>query len=185
MKGARFRKAASSKYPLSVPIGMVVDANNAYIAENDVDNVIINGENFISDRILKIPLTGGEPTTLATWPVSGTGPVADATNIYWTGGKAVMSVPKTGGELVTLASNPGWDTGFLMGPVIDATTAYFAINDNSSVYATTTRVMKVAKSGGTPVLVADHQHWIGSLAVDATNLYWVDPVTQTVVRHPK
>ena len=65
---------------------------------------------------------------------------------------------------------------------MNETNVYWAVGDPVSMLV---RVMKVAKSGGTPVVIADHQRSIAVLALDATNIYWIDPVTRTVVRHAK
>lgn len=64
---------------------------------------------------------------------------------------------------VTLASGQGEPNGI----AVDATTVYWT----STVDGT---VMKIPKSGGTPMMVALGQISPIAIAVDATNVYWTD-----------
>jgi hypothetical protein len=42
--------------------------------------------------------------------------------------------------------------------------------------------MKVAKGGGTPVLLVTGQHSVVSVAVDPTSVYWIDKYGGTVTK---
>jgi hypothetical protein len=71
-------------------------------------------------------------------------------------------MPKAGGAATNLA--PGEN---VRGVAVDDAFIYFT--DDTS---TTGRILKVAKSGGTPTVLAENQDSPISIAVDATSVYW-------------
>jgi hypothetical protein len=83
----------------------------------------------------------------------------DATHVYWTSGGSVMKVPLGGGSPTALASgqkNPSWIT-------VDTASVYWTNSGDGAV-------MKVPLGGGTPATIASGSS--GSIAVDASNVYW-------------
>ena len=97
--------------------GIVVDATSIYWVVRQgtstpvpmKPSVVIPGS---QDALLKMPLGGGPPVTLATSSATNglcvSGCIAvDATSVYWASSDSVLKVPLAGGSPVSLASTSG------------------------------------------------------------------------------
>jgi hypothetical protein len=102
----------------------------------------------------------------APWDIA-----VDATHVYWLDqiAQTIMKVPKQGGTPVALAS--GVTVNSL---AVDANFVYWTNSVSSGT------VMKVAIAGGAPTPVATGQLFPAGIAVDATNLYWVNAGSPTL-----
>ena len=146
--------------------------------------------------VMKMPIAGGNPTTLAS-NVSPFEIAVDAVSVYWAENDSpgrrlpssaqVMKVPIAGGAPTTLAS--GQDAPQDL--VVDGSYVYWtnipgpclAGSCGSSLPDTGT-VMRVPVGGGTPSTIASQQPGPSGIAVDATSVYWTNNPGGTVVAAP-
>ncbi len=149
--------ALTALAPISETYGIAVDATSVYWT------------NF-SDPcpVMKVPLRGGASTTLVSAPGAGFGIALDASDVYFITSDVVMSVPLNGGTATTLVTLGG------TGIAVDDCFVYFTTGTPGAGLTPSGTVMKVAKTGGSPVTLATGQDQPGSIAVDATSVYWVN-----------
>jgi hypothetical protein len=157
-----------------MPIAIAVDATNVYWTDDSAPGV------------LKVPVSGGTPTTLASGTVPQ-GIAIDATSVYWadsgagatfescagigtvTSNGTITKVPLSGGTPTTLAS--GRLCPFNI--VVDGTSVYWSEGMGNGGIS----LMKVPLGGGAPVTLASSVGSVAGLAVGATSLYFTDPET--------
>jgi hypothetical protein len=116
--------------------------------------------------VMKVPLTGGAPTTVATangpWDLT-----LDASNVYWTSFDGVLSAPKSGGAATSLVGpSPTLPTA---GIAVDSTNLYWGSQSPAGVST-------VPVQGGTPTVVYAETLATapGPIAIDGASLYWAD-----------
>jgi hypothetical protein len=112
--------------------------------------------------VMKAPLSGGAPVTLASVPGAGTDIAVDEAYVYFAAGQSVFRVPLAGGTAVTLAATGAMEVA------VDETYVYFTDSGSPGT------VQKVAKTGGPAILLATDQAYPSGIAVDATSVYWVN-----------
>jgi hypothetical protein len=177
----------------SAPLAIAVDGTSVYWTNSDLySKGGITGAGG-TPAVMKMPLEGGSPVTLAAGSEgAGVFPgdlAVDATSVYWTsravasfryGAASIMSVPIGGGTPVTLAPA---GTAYGDGPIaVDSTSVYWSEEgsyDPIMGFGTAGTVWKCPKAGGAPVkggsLGGDANNTaIGArdIAVDATNVYF-------------
>ena len=146
-----------------------------------VDATAVYG--LTSGGLLKVPLCGGVPTTLAS-PQNAEGLAIDATSVYWTDFLAssdpgparftVSRVSKSGGAPTLLATLPYNDQGTI---AVDANAVYVAGTDGSpdgGGLSDPGLVLELPLAGGPPIVLASQQQGPVALALDATSLYWIN-----------
>lgn len=125
-------------------MGIAIDGTNAYWV-----NQGLNG-----GSVMKMPLYGGTPVTLATSQSYYPKDIAvDASNVYWdnaAGSGSIMKVPIAGGDPVTLASDARLVN--ISSMAIDDTAAYWT---NAGDAAGTGSIMKVPLAGGNAQVLTD------------------------------
>ena len=119
--------------------------------------------------IRAMPKAGGPAKTVA----AVTGPAlyiqADQENVYWAEG-AMMRAPKAGGGPARPLAHPE-TCHYVTGTALDDQYVYFTCagvgprEDSGTVW-------RVAKTGGAPILLADHQLHPSSIATDSELVYW-------------
>ena len=150
----------------SNPQGIAVDATNVYWTNSTTT----------SNSVVKVPLNGGTPTTLASVQGSssdsgtsfvasvGSGIAVNATVVVWTIGDAVFDMLLSGGAPTPLVSDNGNEPFAI---AVDATNVYW-VGDG--------KVMKAPLGGGAATTLfaaaANTQAPFGGIAVDATSVYW-------------
>jgi hypothetical protein len=125
-----------------------------------------------TDEVLKVSLSGGEPTVLAKGQVPF-GVAVDEKNVYWidggntpSGGR-VMKVSVDGSYAVTLASGIADPTGI----AIDATNAYVTTGFHSDGPGS---ILRVPLAGGQVTTLATGLSGPAGIAVDTTSVYWTN-----------
>ena len=120
--------------------------------------------------IRKVAKAGGAPVTLASGFQIAYGVVEDDTSIYYATGATLMKVAKAGGAPITLVS--------------DKDAVWIAVDDTHVYFTDSTTLSVIPKSGGTPKVLmklepGGIQNMMGSIAVDATSIYWMRVKTAT------
>jgi hypothetical protein len=144
---------------------MAMDATNIYFPLYD---------------ILKIPIAGGTPVTVAPTMQNVAALTVDAVNVYWLEtDTAVVKSPLAGGIPTTLASIPAVDL-----PGSLPTGAWMAVDDTNIYWVTTpaaatdtTRSSVVAKvpiAGGSVTTLAVNRSEMRGLGVNSTSVVWAE-----------
>jgi hypothetical protein len=139
----------------------------AIVGSIAVDSTSLYWTNFISSNgtVMKVPLVGGIPVTIASGQNGPWDIAVDVTNVYWTNasGGTVMKALTSGGAATTLASgqNQPW------GITIDAENIYWTTLTGGTV-------MKVPIIGGAPSALASSQYQPWDVVVDSTSIYWTN-----------
>jgi hypothetical protein len=147
----------SEKITIGTPTEMVMDEQNIYW-QNYV------GEGMPPVPILSAPKTGGDPKPI-TAPLIRSGLAIDKDFIYWTQNEGIFRMPKTGGEPTKVYSPP--DGQVTRGLATDAESFYFA--QGSGKHA----LIKLPKTGGSPVQLAPTINTTHRIVVDDTHVYFV------------
>jgi hypothetical protein len=124
--------------------------------------------------VMKVPLSGGTPVTLASSQLPGTIAV-DGTSVYWSAsdptfnGWDIVKVGLSGGTPLVLVSGlrePAWEI------FVDSTNVYWTLFNVETI-------SKVGLSGGTPMTIATGVSAFAS-AIDSTSIYWTEHATGSV-----
>jgi hypothetical protein len=117
--------------------------------------------------VMKVPLEGGAPTTLASNQAGPSNLQVNATGVYWAlGYQSIVRAPLEGGAPTTLTSG----ITYTFDLVADATSLYWALASGGS-----SSVVKMPLAGGPRTTLATKNHGSArSIAVDATSVYWTD-----------
>ncbi len=132
---------------------LAVDEANIYWVDVESDD----------GSIMKIPISMGEPISLAKGPLPS-GIAVDETSVYWSDqlSGTIMSIPKTGGDATTLfPANPSGTFDV----AVDATHVY---------WGSANAITKIPKNGGMPVTLTAEAKVPAIIAVDDANVYWAD-----------
>ena len=114
--------------------------------------------------LVKIPIAGGAPATLATTTSMIVGSIAvDATNVYFSTGTEVMKVAIAGGTPASVG--PAFSKA--VGLALDGTNIYVADQTAGTVTA-------VPLGGGSPKTLVTGETSPSAVAVDATDLFFID-----------
>jgi hypothetical protein len=177
------------------PPGPVFDAGNGdYFYE-----VTVAGSGDAT-KLLRVPVSGGKSTTLATLPYPGTmdaGPPAgggvtfDAANVYWEdisaydgqgdigcGGAClgaaytmlVLSTPRAGGTVTTLASTK--KAAYGPASLGPSVTTSMGVDASYVYFIDDGAIVRVPIAGGAETTVASSPSLVSNFAFDGENFYW-------------
>lgn len=145
-------------------IGIALDADDVYFTTQDH---VFNKSD--GSGVRRVPKTGGATTLLIGNHYGPRSLSLTPTDVVFTtdgGVGAVRTIPKAGGAATSLAT----DTSRTSAVVVDATTAYFARDDDGVVSA-------VPLVGGAVTTLASGQAKPVALALDDKYVYWVNAGT--------
>jgi hypothetical protein len=165
-----FYPAVQNLRPYVVSCGTVffqhLDLTNGSIAQVDLQS---------------IPAAGGPVTTLLANATASDSPEiaaidSDGQFLYYTSRTTVRRIPVGGGPAQVLAVDPD---GVNVKLVVDSTNVYWLSNEFGPMgECLEFRVMRVAKTGGTPTVLEDLPSLCGTdLAHDTTTLFWTDSLS--------
>jgi hypothetical protein len=168
-----------------VELGAIaVDATSVYWTTHKVVN-FQTPRIYEDGSLLRMPLAGGAPTTLATGQANIGAIAVDAANVYWANtGKAendyadgaISKLPLSGGTPVTLASAQSWPAAL----AVDATNLYWANAGADAYGGTGGALMRMPLAGGPPEVIASGS--IVAVAVDETSVYWASSSDGSIMR---
>jgi hypothetical protein len=118
---------------------------------------------------MKVPVGGGEATTIASGQDSPTQIVVDSTNVYWVTGSACMSTPVSGGPVTAAVTMPN---GYNFGIATDGTSLYWAGQAISG--PDPAGVIVRLPPGGSASTLASAQFQPRDVLVDSARVYWAD-----------
>jgi hypothetical protein len=146
---------------------VAVDTTNVYWATRCT--VLDGGATSPYGAVRKMPVGGGSPDTLASWPpFEPTAMAVDGTSVYWASADGTLrKVPIGGGTPAILTVGPPYPSHI----ALDATSLYW-IGSAGSMHPWVVPVMRVPLSGGTPATLASIQDLTPTgFAVDGQNVY--------------
>jgi len=107
-------------------LSIAVDAANVYWTE------YVNGGNVVppqhGDTVMKVPIGGGDPITIASGQAAPTGIVVDGTSVYWANNGGTITKCAIGGcgeNATTLASPSAAGPALSSAIAVDATSVYW------------------------------------------------------------
>jgi hypothetical protein len=158
--GTRITLATVSDTPRYI----AADAKNVYFTTS-------------TGTVVKVATSGGgTPTTLASGQDSPTRIAVDATNVYWVtnrvGYGAVVTIPIAGGPPAVLADTASLARPFGDWPVAIAVDAINVYCLTYTSYDDKGALMRIPIGGGTATTLVSGQDNLGSIAVDATSVYF-------------
>jgi len=139
----------------------------------------------ISDALFEIPKAGGTPTLVRVG--YQTNLTNDGTNLYWleplTVDWRLRTMPLTGGAEVTLAQGLHYPTAI----ATDANALYIANRpqDGPVDGGLVDEILRLPRSGGSPLPLVTTAATNRGLAVDATSVYWANDVEGTIRKTAK
>ena len=160
---------------------MAVDSTSVYFTAEGS----INGGN---GAVVKAPLDGGAPITLASGQDLPFGVAVDALNVYWTDEDdgTVRMLPLDGGPAATLASGQPLPTHI----AVSAAGAYWVdygacgpIDDAGDIGCSGS-VMTAPLGGGAPTTLASELTYPDRIAVDSANAYFTTGPSGSVMKAP-
>jgi Stigma-specific protein, Stig1 len=159
------------------PTVLAADVANVFWMSINGNTLAASTYQLVPNQVIRVPLAGGNPVSLATEPVTLEGVALDDTYAYFTTDEmpdngSLWRVPLAGGATETLLSSIKANV-----IALDADQVYFTSYGPG-------RVLKVPKIGGIPTVLADNQPGPWHVVVSAGYAYWTNHYGDTIMRAP-
>src|SRR5262249_8782335 len=127
---------------------------------------------------MKMPVTGGTPTTVATMQAAPFAIAADGTRLYWSKfmPPIIQSMPLAGGPIQTLASDQ-----FALSLFVRDGKVYWS---DTQITLGFSQIFAVPGDGSRAPVPLAQTPGSDAVVTDGVNLYWTDEVSQTVRKAP-
>lgn len=146
-----------------VPDDIAVDATSVYFTSTQ-------GLTTQGLSLMKMPVSGGAPTTLASagdgGSPSGCGIALQSTNVYWNECNKITTVPVSGGTVTTLALGEA-----------DA----MAVNSKNVYWSDGQDLLEVPLAGGLPSTLVSNARGF-AMAANSAALFWTDDTDGVVMK---
>lgn len=155
------------------PVDLAIDETDVFVAQNFDQRPINIRQPHWQSWIAKVPKAGGAPVVIVKDRPNPKNIHVDAKRVYWADNAGIHSASKDGTNVVTLYARSR------VAMIADADALYVrewtgnGINGESATGPVERggRVLRIAKQGGPPKVLASGLLEIQSAAVDATHLY--------------
>jgi hypothetical protein len=127
-----------------------------------VDAAYVYWSTYTEGQLMKIPIDGGQATTILNTTARPLGVAVDANNIYFTSFYVgnVMMLPLTGGTPVSIGSTP---SNFGVGIAVNASDIFWGAYDT---------LLEVPTKDGMTTTLASGQSDVFGVALDGDDVYW-------------
>jgi hypothetical protein len=159
------------KTGLALPGALVLDATSVYWV-----NAGTNAKKYHDGSVMKMPLSGGEPTVLASQEDSPNGLILTKTHVYWTTADwennqvgAIRSVPIGGGTVMTVVAGQPAPQG-----IVSNDQDIYWVNAGTPPNHTDGSLNRMPLGGGAATPLATGQVRPFALAVGDGRVFWTN-----------
>jgi len=185
--GSEVMRAPFDGGSAAAPVAIAQRGAHAIVFRSDSLYWTNQGSPAGTGSVVSLPLDGGAIVTLASGQDAPGALAVDDSNVYVVAGGSslddggvstvtLLSIPVTGGMPATLVSGLG-----SAGPVaVNNGVVAFVSRSTGNDGGALSQISTVPTDGGAPTVLATSDRGVPSIALDGTNVYWVDSSTHGV-----